>query len=185
MPDQPSNTESESTSELAIARRVAGGDRYALARMYELYFGAANGTALRILRSPQDAEDVVQDVFASLPTTLRTFRGTGALEGWIRRVTSRVALMYLRKYRKRIEVQVDGSVLEYLIVDPTDSDDVQITKIALQMGIQKLPEKYRLVFILKEIEGFSHGEVANLLEINARTSRVRLHRARRLLRRLL
>ncbi len=173
-------TKDDSTkpSDLALARQIASGSQSALTTLYERYITSVYQIALRLLRSEADADDVAQDVFVGLPHSLRTYRGSGSLEAWLRKVTLNTALMKLRKSKQRSEVGLgmDGGVLlKTRTFDPT----LQLT---LEHGIKQLPEILRIVYVLKEVEGYSHAEIAELLGIEAETSRVRLYRARRRMR---
>ena len=134
-------------------------------------------TAYRLTGSVADAEDVLQDVFLGLPDALRQYRIDTAFAAWLRRVTVRVALMHLRRGRNRREVAIDASTEPHVLAhDPSMQRD------ALERAIASLPDGLRAVFVLREVEGYSHAEIAALLEIRENTSQVRHHRAVRMLR---
>jgi RNA polymerase sigma-70 factor (ECF subfamily) len=126
----------------------------------------------------EDAEDVLHDVFVGLPEALGRYEERGNLTGWLKRVTARVALGRLRSRERRREVPLElaGSGSEPL-ADPDG--------IALQVAVNQLPQRLRVVIVLKEIEGYSHREVADLLGISVVASRVRTHRGLARLRQLL
>jgi len=113
-----------------------------------------------------------------LPEALRRYEERGTLAGWLKRVTARVALMRLRQRGRRREVALDATLSAG---DP--SADEQHT--ALRAAVDALPHPLRCVLVLKEIEGYSHAEVGDLLGISAVASRVRLNRAMKRLRKVL
>ncbi|MEX2281745.1 MAG: sigma-70 family RNA polymerase sigma factor [Gemmatimonadota bacterium] len=128
--------------------------------------------AWRITGSREDAEDVLQDLFVGLPRALASYREQGRFEGWLKRIAARLALMRLRAARRRSEVSLQDTGDLPLIRAPHP-----IAAIALERAIQSLPEPLRLVFVLREVEGFSHQEIGDLLGISAINSATRLNRA--------
>lgn len=158
--------------------RVAAGDPGALAILYNAYAERAYRLAYRLTRSIQDAQDVVQDLFLGLPEALEPYRGSGSFEGWLRTTTVRVTLLKLRHRQRRREVQLEP---DWLVGTPPPHG----TRIDLEAALAALPETLRVVVVLKEIEGFSHGEIGELLGITAAASSTRLMRAREQLRRAL
>ncbi len=137
-------------------------------------------SALRLTGSRADAEDVTQEVFIRLPGALRGFTGTAAnFPGWLRRVAVRQALMHLRSGRRRREVSVES--VSALTMPAAGSLD----RLTIDAALARLSDEHRTVFLLKEVEGYDHAEIAELLGISTANSEVRLHRARRQLRDLL
>ena len=171
-----------------LIARTKAGDPDALGELYARHARALLALAYRLLGSVEDAEDVLHDVFLGLPEALRCYDERGTLESWLKRVTARVALNRLRARRRSREIRFDddpaprdASVRHMPAVGAGDAIDA----IALQRAIDALPESLRLVFVLKEVEGYSHAEVAALLDITRGASEVRLHRAVAALRRTL
>ncbi len=121
---------------------------------------------------------MLQDVFAGLPEALRTFEGRGSLEDWLKIVVTRRSLMVLRQRRRRREVSLDGSSA----VQPVERAEPVVDRVALQRALALLPDPLRAVFVLKEIEGYSHEEIGRLMGIGAHGSASKLHRARKILR---
>lgn len=135
---------------------------------------------LRYTRSRADAEDVLQEGFIKVFDHLSQFRGEGSLEGWIRRIMITAAL---KKYQ-RFYYQKEINSLEDVPFEPTQSGGDVVSLLSLQellALIQRLPDGYRMVFNLFVIEGYSHDEIAKMLQIEAGTSRSQLNKARRLL----
>jgi len=162
----------------ALLAAVARGDSPGLERLYTDYGDTVYRIAFRLTESAADAKDVLQDVFVALPEALHTFDGRGSFEGWLKRVTVRTSLMKMRTRRRRREISLGGlagSIRQSERPDPVD-------QLELERAIAELPEQLRAVFVLKEIEGFTHDEIADLLQIKRGTSEVRLYRARRVLR---
>lgn len=157
---------------------VRAGSPEALAVLYRGHATALHRLAYRITGTRHDAEDVVHDVFVGLPEALRRYEERGALLSWLKRVTARVALKRLRVRKRRREVVLPAAAggKESLIAPEG---------IALQVALEALPEGLRTVVVLKEIEGYSHAEIGELIGISAGASRVRLARALRCLRKAL
>lgn len=163
-----------------LLQRAAAGHPEALAALYERYTAVVHRAAHRLTGSRADADDVLQDVFVGLPEALRRFAGRGSLEGWIRRIAIRTSLMRIRGASRRREVPLDDA-------RPRASADAAagVDRAALERALAALPGALRVVFVLKEVEGYSHAEIARLLGIREGASEVRLHRARKSLRTLL
>jgi RNA polymerase sigma-70 factor (ECF subfamily) len=148
----------------------------AIAGLYARYGQALFRLAYRLTRTKEDAEDTVHDVFVGLPEKLERYEERGRLDAWLRRVTARVALMKLRSGRRRPVIRLELAD----VPDPSSEPDID-----LQAAVDALPTKLRSVLVLKEIEGYSHREIADMLGISSVTSRVRLLRAMRRVRQIL
>jgi RNA polymerase sigma-70 factor (ECF subfamily) len=137
--------------------------------------------ATRLTLSADEADDVVQEVFVGLPEALRRYSEQNTFEPWLRVLTVRVALMRMRAARTRAAVSdaAGRATLVELNADP-HSD-----RLSLATALARLDEDYRVVFVLKVVEGYSHDEIAAQLGIRRGTSEVRLYRAIRQLRTLL
>ena len=160
--------------------RARDGDREALGELFVEFGEMVHRSAFQLTGSAADAEDVVQDVFVRLPRALAGFTGTsGSFGAWLRQVAVRQALTHLRSGRRRREVTVDGVANLFAATDDT------VNRLTIVAALQRLSDEHRLVFLLKEVEGYGHREIAELLEISVANSEVRLHRARRELRELL
>jgi RNA polymerase sigma-70 factor (ECF subfamily) len=159
-----------------LAARVRGGSADALGELYASVGPALASLARRLTGSTEEAEDVLHDVFLGLPEALRYYDERGRLEQWLRRVTARVALTRLRAHQRRREVGVPPDL-------PTTSGEAgNDDRLTLEDAVDRLPDALRLVLVLKMVEGYSHTEIAGLLDITARASEQRLHRAVQLLR---
>ena len=181
--------------EASLLKGLQRGDPEACACMLKQYAPRVYAIAIRMVNDPNEAEEVLQETFISACKNITKFEGRSALSTWLHRIATNAALMHIRK-RKRREVSLD---------DPISSDDgdevyreVQDWAFApddhamnseirdvLEKAIAALPESMRTVFILREIEGYSTEETANILNISISAAKVRLHRARLRLRELL
>lgn len=155
----------------ALAARARDGDADALGELFARHAGAVFATAYRLTTSHADADDIVQDVFVGLPEALRAYEPRGYFGAWIRRVGVRVALMKLRSSRRRREDAIDAA--ERLPLEQPSPVD----RIAAQDAVLALPPALRAVFLLREVEGYSHAEIAQLLGISVGASMTRLSRA--------
>ncbi len=133
--------------------------------------------ALRLLGSRADAEDVLQDVFLGLPDALARYEERGAFGAWIRRVAVRAALMTLRRRARRVHEPLASA--DAVAAAPPEPE----RSIAARRAIAALPDALRVVFVLRELEGYAHAEIAELLGITRTASALRLHRAWKLVRR--
>jgi len=155
------------------------GDPDALGMLYDAFGAGLFRLAYRLTGTREDAEDVVHDVFVGLPEALVRYEERGQFGAWLRRVTARVALMRLRGQVRRRESGL-GDAAELPARTEETSEQVE-----LRAAVDALPPELRSVLVLKEMEGYSHAEIAALLGISAAASRVRLFRAIRHVRRKL
>ena len=156
-----------------LIARVRAGDNDALGELYARTGGSLASLARRLTGTREDAEDVLHDVFLGLPEALQHYHERGQLEAWLRRVTARVALMRIRSTRRRREVDVPLDI---------EARGTSEDSLALEHAVDALPDGLRVVLVLKMIEGYSHAEIAELLEISPRASEQRLYRAIQMLR---
>ena len=166
--------------ERLVVNRVIEGNGEALGVLYAQHGRVAYSAALRLLRDEQDAEDVIQEMFVRLPVTLAGYDAVrGTLGPWLRRVAVRLALMRLRGNRRRREV---GAVEVAALLA---RDGSPLDRMTIEDALRRLTDDQRTVFLLKEVEGYEHREIAALLDISISASEVRLYRARVALRALL
>jgi RNA polymerase sigma-70 factor, ECF subfamily len=172
------STSAVSASRASLIEGVRAGSPEALSALYREHGPVLFRLAYRLVGVREDAEDVVHDVFVGLPEALRRYEERGSLGAWLKRVTARLALMRLRSRKRRREVALEG-------VEPRQDARPDAEHLALQAAVSALPDHLRLVLFLREIEGYSHAEVAELLGISEGASRVRLARALKRLRKAL
>jgi RNA polymerase sigma-70 factor (ECF subfamily) len=172
------------------------GEESAFDEIVSRYSDRIYGFALRITRNTSDAEEVFQEVFLTLTKKLDTFRGESKFSSWLYRVTVNTSYMYLRsqkKHESNISLENyapydDKGTLMGRIIDKDWSSRPDILTyskealIIIDESINELPESYRTVFHLRDIDGLSNEEVADILEITVPAVKSRLHRARLFLR---
>jgi len=168
------------TSHDLIARARAG-HAEALEAIYVQHGVVLMRLAYHLTGSAADAEDVLHDVFLGLPEALTRYEERGLFSAWLRRVTTRVALDRIRSARRRREIPLDGAHEPAM----ASSERAVAHRSELERALATLPVALRVVFVLKEIDGQSHAEIAGTLGIRVGTSEVRLHRACEKLRRYL
>jgi RNA polymerase sigma-70 factor, ECF subfamily len=180
-------------SSLSEAIRLAQrGDAAAFELIYRLHCGRVYALCLRMLRDSVEAEDLVQEVFIQLFRKIHTFRGESAFSTWLHRLTANLVLMYLRRKRPtflsldditRSEEEDTKPSQEMGAPDPRLSG--LIDRVNLQSAIDQLPKGYREIFILYDVHGYEHSEIAKILGRSIGNSKSQLHRARKRLRELL
>jgi RNA polymerase sigma-70 factor (ECF subfamily) len=172
--------------ELGASREQLFGEseRAALEYLYRRYSPALFQIAVRLTRGRDDAEDVVQELFVSLPTALQRYR-PGNFDAWLKRVTARIALMKLRTVRR--QASVVALRLPALGDEAISADDFAALENhdAIRRALEQLPESWREIVVLRIFLDFTHREIAEMLEISPNLSEVRLCRALKRLRLLL
>ena len=140
-----------------------------------------------MLQNAAEAEDLTQDVFIQLYRKLGSFRGESAFTTWLHRMTVNQVLMHFRKRNVKFEFTTEeGETPEQTVVGSADPGRMQVVdKIALERAVEELPNGYKKVFLLHDVEGFEHEEVAKILGCSVGTSKSQLHKARLRLRKLL
>jgi RNA polymerase sigma-70 factor (ECF subfamily) len=174
---------------LAAVRR---GDERAVQKLVDLYSPRLYNLALRILRHSQDAEDALQETFITALGKLDQFDGRSSFFTWIYRIAVNISLMALRKRRSRHRREeplaapgFDEIRRRELIdwaADPARAALTSEMRQLMEAAIEKLPAKYRVVFVLRDLEGLSIGETAKTLGISVANVKIRLMRARLFLR---
>ena len=186
VPQPESKTANE--IEYELAQRAAGGDTKAFEEIYWKHHRRVYGVCLRMTKNTAEAEDVTQQIFLNLFRKIGSFRGESAFSTWLHRMTVNQMLMHFRsaKIRKE-ETTEDGELPESAFarsLKPNEANQV-IDRFQLNEAIEKLPDGYRKIFILHDVQGFEHEEIASMLNCAAGTSKSQLFKARRKLRRLL
>jgi len=167
----------EVNSDVALA---AAGDTSAFERIYRSHAAKVHSLARRML-GPGEADEVTQDVFVRTWQKLHTFRGDAAFSTWLHRLAVNVVIERRRTYAvQRDRIDDDPSALDRIAVPPRA--DLTLT---FDHAIEQLPAGAREIFVLHDVEGYKHREIASLLDITSGTSKRQLHRARMLLRRQL
>jgi len=173
--------------DIELCRLAAGGNIAAFELIYERYHRRTYSLCLRMTSSQTEAEDLTQEVFIQLFRKIGSFRGDSAFSTWLHRLTVNQVLMHFRRRSVKNErTSEDGEMPEQVVHGSTNPNKMQIVdRIALKNAIAELPNGYRNVFILHDVEGFEHEEVARKMGISIGTSKSQLHKARLKLRGLL
>lgn len=163
---------------------VLRGERRAQRELYAALAPRAFRVAMRYVRERQDAEDIVQNAMARVFGKLSSFDASrGDLTGWAHRIAVNESLRHLQKRRSLLFAHASDDLPVTVDTEPLATDHLAAADV--RQLILKLPEGYRAVFNLHEVEGYSHVEIAETLDITAATSRSQLVRAKRLLRKWL
>jgi RNA polymerase sigma-70 factor (ECF subfamily) len=163
-------------SDRQLIEGVLKKDSKAQEAMYRRFAPKMYGVCLRFARNNMEAEDILQEGFIKVYSYLKDYRFEGSLEGWVRKTFVNTAINYYRRKSKDLlEVSIEqnemaGSVSESII------DSISVKEL-LEL-IRRLPEGYRMVFNLNVIEGYTHKEIALMLNISENTSKSQLSRAR-------
>jgi RNA polymerase sigma-70 factor (ECF subfamily) len=178
-------------SEISLPALIAG-DRAEFARMVDTYSTSIYRLGLRMLGNAQDAEDVLQNTFLNALTHLQSFEGRSSLATWLYRIAANEALMLIRKKKPEVNLEdtetdaVDGELTPVRFADWSALPEEELLsgegKKLLDETIEKLPEPLRIVFVLRDIEGLSIRETAEVLSLTETNVKTRLLRARLFLR---
>ncbi|MCB9275707.1 MAG: sigma-70 family RNA polymerase sigma factor [Lewinellaceae bacterium] len=160
------------------------GEPPAQRQLYEAFKVPMFRLCLRYAGSREEAEDMLQEGFIKVFTDLQQYRGEGPLAGWVRRVVLNVVLQHLRR-QKNTPVALDVQDIPDVPDEDTDNLFGELRARALAALVQRLPPGYRTVFNLFVMEGHSHREIADILDISESTSKSQLSKAKAMLRRML
>jgi RNA polymerase sigma-70 factor (ECF subfamily) len=187
----------EREDEAQLLEALRGGDESAYERLVRELGGRMLAVARRFVRQDDEAEDIVQEAFIQAFKNIDRFEGGSKLSTWLHRITVNAALMRLRKKSRRKEVAIEDLLPSFLddghraeIGEPWTErgEDVAIreeTRTLVRESIDRLPDSYRNVLLLRDIEQLDTAETAETLGITVNATKTRLHRARQALRDLL
>ena len=165
-------------NEIELIKKWIKNDRTAQNELFRKYKDTLYFTSLKYCRNEADAEDNLHDAFITIFQNIKTYRNKGSFEGWMKRITIYKAI---DKYKatKHINIEINDAILEGNV---EFEDNANFSLDDLLKIIQELPDQYRLVFNLFQLDGYSHKEIAELLKISESTSKSNYHRAKLLLR---
>lgn len=174
-------------SDHALARNAAGGDMQAFEELYARHHRRVYSLCLRMTGNAAEAEDLAQEAFIQLFRKIGSFRGDSAFTTWLHRLTVNQVLMHFRKKSVRVEKTTDEGETPVQVVRGTEDPARMpvVDRIALERAVAQLPPGYRTVFVLHDVEGHEHDEIARMLGVAVGTSKSQLHKARMKLRGLL
>jgi RNA polymerase sigma-70 factor (ECF subfamily) len=183
----PAGSGGTRAEELALVERCRKGDLAAFETIYRTHSGRLYSVACRMLGNPTDAEDLLQDIFLAAHRKLDSFRGESALGTWLFRLATNLCLDHLRSRAARTS-QVTGPLDDEPGLADASSRrfaDRTVVKMDLERAMAQLPEGCRTAFVLHDVEGLEHKEVADVLGIAEGTSKSQVHKARLRLRAML
>jgi len=192
-PNRVNATQSPRSATEAEAIRLAqAGDATAFEHLYQLHSRRVYALCLRMVGNPSDAEDLMQEAFLQLFRKIGTFRGESAFSTWLHRMTVNVVLMRLRKktlpaasLEETTEPDEETGGPRKDIGAPDLRLSGAVDRVNLERSIEKLPPGYRTVFVLHDVQGFEHNEIAGIMGCSVGNSKSQLHKARTRLRELL
>ncbi len=178
---------SAETADIDLCVLAKDGNIGAFEMLYQRYHRRTYGLCLRMTSSQTEAEDLTQEVFIQLFRKIGSFRGDSAFSTWLHRMTVNQVLMHFRRRSVKNErTSEDGEMPEQAVNGTSNPNKMAVVdRIALKNAIAELPQGYKSVFVLHDIEGFEHEEVARMMGISVGTSKSQLHKARLKLRGLL
>ena len=179
--------ESSSLSDYELAQLASKGDINAFEEIYRKHHKRVYSLALRMTRNVVEAEDLAQEVFIHLHKKVGSFRGESTFATWLHRFTTNRILMHFRKCSvAREQTTEDGETPVRITLGTENPNQMSvIDRIALDRAIQQLPPGYRMTFVLHDIEGYEHAEIASVMGCSVGTTKSQLHKARMKLRKLL
>jgi RNA polymerase sigma-70 factor (ECF subfamily) len=181
-------------SDLDLIEEFRAGEQGSFEELLSRYSNKVFSLASRLTRNTEDAEEVLQDVFVTVHRKIASFEGKSSFSSWLYRVTVNAAFMKLRKRRQDLSVPLEDVVQQTYSVAALKSPEsafVDAQSIrnqmleALENAIRKLPDDYRPVFILRDVDGLTSREVSKILDLTVPAVKSRLHRSRLMLRRKL
>ena len=177
-------------SEAEAIERAKQGDAQAFEILYNLHKRRVYSLCLRMTANTAAAEDLTQEAFLQLYRKIGTFRGESAFSTWLHRMAVNVVLMQLRKkglavvpLEDTVETEEETPRKELGMIDPALAGSVD--RLQLQRAVEALPPGYRTIFLLHDVEGYEHNEIAGLVGCSIGNSKSQLHKARMKLRELL
>lgn len=182
--------------DLLLIKQIKKGSQDAFEQLVEKYETKVYHLAMRFVKNQEDAEEVLQDVFVTLHRKLNLFQGKSAFSSWLYRIVVNAAFMKLRKRRQDKTVSVEdlspSAQQHFMEGDTAKSDNTTDSytltrelRDILNTAISKLPDQYRSVFILRDVNGLSNQEVSEVLQLSIPAVKSRLHRSRLMLRKKL
>ena len=183
----PKKSEPAPNSDLALAIAAGKGDMGAFEKIYERHNRRVYSLCLRMTQNAAEAEDLAQEAFIQLFRKIGSFRGDSAFTTWLHRLTVNQCLMHFRKRSVKLEKTTEEGETPVQIVSGTENPNSMpvMDRIALDNALTQLPPGYRTVFVLHDVEGHEHEEIARMLGVAVGTSKSQLHKARMKLRKIL
>jgi len=187
----PDQRKASDPNEAELIERAKHGDAWAFQALYDKHKRRVYSLCLRMTSNTAEAEDLAQEAFLQLFRKIGTFRGESAFSTWLHRLSVNVVLMHLRKKSLSV-VSLDepqSGAEEDAPKKDFGAEDLalagSIDRLQLQKAVADLPPGYRTIFVLHDVEGYEHNEIATLVGCSIGNSKSQLHKARMKLRELL
>ena len=173
---------------------ISSKDEASFGELINRYSEKVHNLALRITRNPEDTEEIMQDVFVTVFKKVDKFEGKSAFSSWLYRITVNTAFMKLRKRKQNASTsleEISPGVKNNWMGDRSEQSDINFLsskhelRAVLEAAISKLPEEYRTIFVLRDVDGMSNQEVGEILNLSVPAVKSRLHRSRLMLRKRL
>ena len=179
--------ERERATDYQLTRAASEGDMSAFEELYSRHSRRVYSLCLRMTANTAEAEDLAQEVFIQQYRKVGSFRGESQFTTWLHRLTVNQVLMHFRRRGVRMEQTTEDGETPQQTVKGTENPSQMpvVDRIALDKAVSQLPPGYRSVFVLHDVEGHEHEEIARLLGCSVGTSKSQLHKARMKLRLLL
>jgi RNA polymerase sigma-70 factor (ECF subfamily) len=178
--------------EEAIIRQAQEGNAAAFEQLYRRYSSRVYFLGLRMLKNDSEAEDLTQEAFLLLFRKIHTFRGEARFSTWLHRLTINLVLMRFRKTRHQetsLDAELGSDEEDSAPLTEFGGPDLRLSgtidRVNLSKAIEKLPDGYKEMFILHDVEGYEHHEIAGILGCSIGNSKSQVYKARRRLRELL
>ena len=166
------------TATADCVQQAANGDVRAFEELYRTHLPRVHGLVRR-MTGGRDADELTQDVFVRVWQKLGSFRGDSAFGTWLHRLAVNVVIERFRTDTARRQRLIDGEAIFETLSSPPGRRDISMD---FEAALEKLPDGAREIFVLHDVEGYKHTEIATLLGISSGTSKAQLHRARMMLR---
>jgi RNA polymerase sigma-70 factor (ECF subfamily) len=183
-------SQAKKLSESELIERAKQGDAEAFEALYHLHKRRVYSLCLRMTANTAAAEDLTQEAFLQLFRKIATFRGESAFSTWLHRMAVNVVLMQLRKkglpvvpLEDTIDTEEEAPKKELGALDPSLAGSID--RLQLLRAVEDLPPGYRSIFVLHDVEGYEHNEIAEIVGCSVGNSKSQLHKARLKLRELL
>ncbi|MGH9452957.1 MAG: RNA polymerase sigma factor [Terriglobia bacterium] len=184
------NPAQKAASESQLIARAQRGEEDSFAALFQLHKRRVYSLCLRMTSDQAEAEDLAQEAFMQLFRKIGTFRGESAFSTWLHRLVVNVVLMHLRKKGiQQVSLDETDSSQEAPVKREYGDDDRwllgSLDRITLTNAIEQLPHGYKTIFILHDVEGYEHNEIAQIMNCSVGNSKSQLHKARLKLREIL
>ena len=167
---------SESHDEISLIKACSNGDSKAFRKIYEIHSGTMYSICLRYMNNEDEAKDALQEGFIKVFKNISKFKFTGSFEGWMKRIFVNSSIELIRKRKMHLDLsELNSNELPLTAKIETGSMDAE----KMMTLVQQLPEGYRTVFNMFIVDGYSHKEISDYLEISESTSKTQLFKARK------